>query len=101
MTTNPLRHRLISLPIVQAMNHRRDFQTATTVETSLPILEIGTSYADSGQLAARWDRAIRVADERILWRFESDEDAILFMCRFDGVSRGTIAMPDWQRENYI
>lgn len=101
MTTTPLCDLMRSLPIVQAMKHRRDFQTAATVETSLSLLEVGMSYARSGQLAARWDRAIRVADGRVLWCFESDEDAKQFMRHFGGVSRGTITMPDWQRENHV
>ena len=100
MKSNSVSELLSSLPILQAMKHRLNFQTAATVETSLSMLEIGTSYADSGQLAARWDRAIRIVDERILWCFETDEDAALFICRFGGVPRGKITMRDWQRENY-
>lgn len=83
------------------MKHRRDFETAATVETGLSVLEIGSSYADSDQLGARWDRAIRASDERVLWCFESEEEAVQFICRFGGVSRGRISMPDWQRENYV
>ena len=100
MKSNSAGELLSSLPIVQAMRHRRDFQATATIETCLSMLEIGSSYADSGQLSARWDRAIRVTDGRVLWCFETEEDAALFICRFGGVPRGAATMRDWQRENY-
>ena len=86
-------------PEIQKMREVADFPFEVTVETHLSLLEIGHSYA-SDQLQARWYRSIRATDERVLWLFESEEDAIQFACKFGGHLRGPVSISAWQRQYF-
>jgi hypothetical protein len=85
-------------PEIQKMREANEFPVGVTVETNLSLLEIGHSYASSGKLQERWFRSIRATDERALWLFESEEDAIQFACKFGGHLRGQISISAWQRQ---
>lgn len=73
-----------------------DFPVAATVETDLTDHDVAFAYAASGQLQARWCRSVRMRDERVLWLFEHEEDAVQFICRIGGEPRGLISVSQWQ-----
>ena len=87
-------------PEIQKMREATEFPFEATVESDLNLLEIGHSYLSSGQLQERWYRSIRATDERVLWLFESEEDAIQFVFMFGGLLRGSISISEWQREQF-
>lgn len=83
---------------MQAHCVRYTFTPTATVETELSVLDCGFEYADSGELRGRASRSVRTDDERILWLFEYEEDAILFACKIGGIIRGPVNVPHWQRQ---
>ena len=88
--------RLKSLPALRALHEATEFPVAATVETDLARYEEAFRYCTSARFKARWYRSVRMRDERVLWLFEDEEDAILFVLRFDGELRGPIRLSNWQ-----
>lgn len=93
--------RLKLLPALRALREATEFPVAATVETDLARYEEAFRYCTSARFKARWYRSVRMRDERVLWLFEDEEDAILFVCRMGGDPHCSIRLSDWlcEREN--
>ena len=93
-------------PVVQKLKERYDFTATATVETGAGVdLQEARAWAirdDDASFRYLEGRALSspiFGEERVLWKFEFEEDAILFACRFGGIIRGPISVSDWRRHN--
>lgn len=86
----------LARPDIQAMIKPANFTVAATVETSVSLLDAGSAYNLSDNLEGRWFRSIRARDGRVLWLFESVDDAILFGLKFAGLLGSSISVAEWQ-----
>lgn len=88
--------KLKSLPALRALREATEFPVVATVENDLARYEEAFRYCTSAKFKARWYRSVRMRDERVLWLFEDEEDAILFACRMGGEPRGLLCLSYWQ-----
>lgn len=92
--------RLSSSAKVRALLDRINFPISATVETDADLRDEGLAYISSGEMQSRCYRSIRGRDWKVLWLFESEEDAARFERRFGGeASNGTVDRSAWQREH--
>ena len=70
-------------PFFRRTRERFDFEAVSTVETSDPAAYLtAKDYALSDQMQGRVRFRANMRDDRVLWSFEFEEDAILFCMRF-------------------
>ena len=92
-------------PILQAIREKSEFDCTVTVETGASV----DAYQASVWAAAyegsdhanflgrfRWNRAYPDAPD-VLWEFEVEDDAVLFLGRFGGEGRGRVDVSEWRQ----
>ena len=107
--TKPSQHaqfiaRIRTSPVLQAIRTKSEFACAATVETGASVdvytARVWATPNDDGSSSRlvgryRFSRAYPDADE-VLWEFEFDDDALIFVLRFGGEARGRVDVREWR-----